>query len=89
MFEQKDDFAETPTVTDLEQKVKAGESISVLDLANASKEDKSKTAEKPKRTAAKKAPAKKPSIRQQLREEKEKAEKKKSAPEKKKEDLSI
>ena len=89
MFEQKDDFAEAPTVADLEQKVKAGESISVLDLANASKADKSKTAEMPKRTAAKKAPAKKPSIRQQLREEKEKAEKKKSAPEKKKEDLSI
>lgn len=91
IFEQKDDFAEAPTVADLEQKVKAGESISLLDLANASKTDNPKAAKAPKKSAPKKQAEKKPSIRQQLKDEKEKAAKqpKKSAPEKKKEDLSI
>ena len=58
----------TPTVDELEAKVKAGETISLVDLANAVKADKerSKGAQ----------PEKKPSIRAQLRADKEKAQKK-------------
>jgi len=58
----------TPTVDELEAKVKAGEQISLVDLANAVKADKERG------KAAK--PEKKPSIRAQLRADKEKAQKK-------------
>ena len=58
----------TPTVDELEAKVKAGEQISLVDLANAVKADKERG------TGAK--PEKKPSIRAQLRADKEKAQKK-------------
>lgn len=58
----------TPTVDELEAKVKAGETISLVDLANAVKADKERG------KAAK--PEKKPSIRAQLRADKEKAQKK-------------
>ena len=58
----------TPTVDELEAKVKAGEQISLVDLANAVKADK----ERGKETK----PEKKPSIRAQLRADKEKAQKK-------------
>ena len=58
----------TPTVDELEAKVKAGETISLVDLANAVKADKE---------CGKEAkPEKKPSIRAQLRADKEKAQKK-------------
>ena len=58
----------TPTVEELEAKVKAGEQISLVDLANAVKADKENGKEaKPKR---------KPSIRAQLKADKEKAQKK-------------
>ena len=58
----------TPTVDELEAKVKAGEQISLVDLAGAIKADKEqgKTAK----------PEKKPSIRAQLKADKEKAQKK-------------
>ena len=58
----------TPTVDELEAKVKAGETISLVDLAGAIKADKEqgKTAK----------PEKKPSIRAQLKADKEKAQKK-------------
>ena len=58
----------TPTVDELEAKVKAGEQISLVDLANAVKADK----ERGKGAM----PEKKPSIRAQLRADKEKAQKK-------------
>ena len=58
----------TPTVDELEAKVKAGEQISLVDLANAVKADKERG------KGAK--PKKKPSIRAQLRADKEKAQKK-------------
>ena len=58
----------TPTVDELEAKVKAGEQISLVDLANAVKADK----ERGKGAQ----PEKKPSIRAQLRADKEKAQKK-------------
>ena len=58
----------TPTVEELEAKVTAGEQISLVDLANAVKADKENGKEaKPKR---------KPSIRAQLKADKEKAQKK-------------
>ncbi|VYU44191.1 Antirestriction protein (ArdA) [Eubacterium limosum] len=58
----------TPTVDELEAKVKAGEQISLTDLAAAVKAD---------REAGKKAkPEKKPSIRAQLKADKERAQKK-------------
>ena len=57
----------TPTVDELEAKVKAGETISLVDLANAVKAEKPRGKEKPE---------KKPSIRAQLRADKEKAQKK-------------
>ena len=60
----------TPTVDELEAKVKAGETISLVDLANAVKADKERGKEKPE---------KKPSIRAQLRADKEKAQKKTAA----------
>ena len=56
------------TVDELEAKVKAGETISLVDLANAVKADKERV------KGAK--PEKKPSIRAQLRADKEKAQKK-------------
>ena len=58
----------TPTVDELEAKVKAGEQISLVDLANAVKADKERG------KGAK--PEKKPSIRAQLRADKEKAQNK-------------
>ena len=58
----------TPTVAELEAKVKAGETISLVDLAEAVKADKERG------KAAK--TEKKPSIRAQLRADKEKAQKK-------------
>ena len=54
--------------TELEAKVKAGEQISLVDLANAVKADKERGKEA--------KPEKKPSIRAQLRADKEKAQKK-------------
>ena len=61
----------TPTVDALEAKVKAGEQISLVDLANAIKADKERGTEaKPKR---------KPSIRAQLKADKEKTQKKNAA----------
>ena len=57
----------TPTVDELEAKVKAGETISLVDLANAVKADKERGKAKPE---------KKPSIRAQLLADKEKAQKK-------------
>ncbi|HBE9724125.1 TPA: antirestriction protein ArdA [Clostridioides difficile] len=60
----------TPTVNELEAKVKAGETISLVDLANAVKADKERGKGKPE---------KKPSIRAQLKADKEKAQKKAAA----------
>ena len=57
----------TPTVDELEAKVKAGETISLVDLANAVKADKQRGKDKPE---------KKPSIRAQLKADKAKAQKK-------------
>ena len=64
----------TPTVDELEAKVKAGETISLVDLANAVKADKERG------KAAK--PEKKPSIRAQLKADKERAAQKKPAKQK-------
>lgn len=61
----------TPTVEELEAKVKAGETISLVDLANAVKADK----ERGKKTK----PEKKPSIRAQLKTDRERAAQKKQA----------
>ena len=58
----------TPTVDELEAKVKVGETISLVDLANAVKADRERGKEA--------KPEKKPSIRAQLRADKEKAQKK-------------
>ena len=60
----------TPTVDELEAKVKAEETISLVDLANAVKADKERGKGKPE---------KKPSIRAQLKADKEKAQKKAAA----------
>ena len=60
----------TPTVDELEAKVKAGETISLVDLADAVKVDKERGKGKPE---------KKPSIRAQLKADKEKAQKKAAA----------
>ena len=57
----------TPTVDELEAKVKAGETISLVDLANAVKADKERGKAKPE---------KKPSIRAQLKAAKEQTPKK-------------
>ena len=64
----------TPTVDELEAKVKAGETISLVDLANAVKADKERG------KAAK--PEKKPSIRAQLKADKERVAQKKPAKQK-------
>ena len=64
----------TPSVDELEAKVKAGETISLVDLANAVKADKERG------KAAK--PEKKPSIRAQLKADKERAAQKKPAKQK-------
>ena len=64
----------TPTVDELEAKVKAGETISLVDLANAVKADKERG------KAAK--PEKKPSIWAQLKADKERAAQKKPAKQK-------
>ena len=70
----------TPTVDALEAKVKAGEQISLVDLANAIKADKERGTEaKPKR---------KPSIRAQLKADKEKTQKK-TAAKSKNQDLEV
>ena len=61
----------TPTVDELEAKVKAGEQISLVDLANAVKADRERGKEA--------KPEKKPSIRAQLRADKERAAQKKQA----------
>ncbi len=55
----------TPTVGELEAKVKAGETISLVDLANAVKNDRERG-----------KPEKKPSIRAQLKADKEKSQRK-------------
>ena len=55
----------TPTVGELEAKVKAGETISLVNLANAVKADKERG-----------KPEKKPSIRAQLKADKEKSQRK-------------
>ena len=60
----------TPSVDELEAKVKAGETISLVDLANAVKADKERGKGKQE---------KKPSIREQLKADKEKAQKKAAA----------
>ena len=60
----------TPTIDELEAKVKAGETISLVDLANAVKADKERGKGKPE---------KKPSIRAQLKADKEKSQKKAAA----------
>ena len=60
----------TPSVDELEAKVKAGETISLVDLANAVKADKERGKGKQE---------KKPSIRAQLKADKEKAQKKVAA----------
>nr|WP_303041434.1 YodL domain-containing protein [Enterocloster clostridioformis] len=65
----------TPTVDKLEAKVKAGEQISLVDLANAVKADK----ERGKEEKPGKKPEKKPSIRAQLKADKERAAQKKQA----------
>ena len=61
----------TPTVDELEAKVKAGKQISLVDLANAVKADKERGKEA--------KPKKKPSIRAQLKVDKERAAQKKQA----------
>ena len=68
---------QTPTVAELEQKAKAGEPISLVDLANAIKADKEAQ------------PEKKPSIRAQLKADKEKAAPKREAAKSKNHDLEV
>lgn len=68
---------QTPTVAELEQKAKAGEPISLVDLANAIKADKEAQ------------PEKKPSIRAQLKADKEKAAPKREATKSKNHDLEV
>ena len=58
---------QTPTVGELEQKVKAGEPISLVDLANAMKAEKAQGKEKSKTPARREE---KPSIREQLKKSK-------------------
>ena len=60
----------TPTVDELEAKVQAGEQISLLDLADAIKAEKERGGDKPE---------KKPSIRAQLKADKERAAQRKTA----------
>ena len=70
----------TPTVDELEAKVKAGEQISLTDLAAAIKADKQRSDDTTKE---------KPSIREQLKEGKEKAAPKKAAAKQKNNDLEV
>lgn len=70
---------QTPTVGELEQKAKAGEPISLTDLANAIKADKERVGK----------PEEKPSIRAQLAKDKEKAAPKKAAAKSKNHDLEV
>ena len=69
----------TPTVDELEAKAKAGEQISLSDLAAAIKTDKQRSD----------TPKEKPSIRAQLKEGKEKAAPKKTAAKQKNNDLEV
>ena len=68
-----------PTVSELEQKVKAGESISLTELAKAVKVENRNTSE----------PEKKPSIREQLKEAKKQSEQKKHNTKIKKHELEV
>ena len=68
----------TPSMGELEAKVKAGEEISLTDLADAAKAE----AKKPKTKQSRKAQQKKPSIRAQLKAAQEEQAKKKPAREK-------
>ena len=68
----------TPSMGELEAKVKAGEQISLADLADAAKAE----AKKPKAKQSRKAQQKKPSIRAQLKAAQEEQVKKKPAREK-------
>ena len=68
-----------PTVDELEAKVQAGEQISLIDLAEAIKADKQSGKDKKE----------KPSIRKQLKADKEKAGQKKTAAKSKKQDLEV
>lgn len=75
----------TPSVDELEAKVKAGEQISLVDLAEAIKNDKAIAKNEPKK------PGRKPSIRKQLKEDKENAKKepKKQAAKTKNKELEV
>lgn len=77
---------EKPTAAELESKAKSGEPISLMDLVDAAK---SEQAAKKNAPAKKRTAEKKPSIRQQLAENKAKSDNAKPAPSKKKEDLSL
>lgn len=77
---------EKPTAAELESKAKSDEPISLMDLADAAK---SEQAAKKNAPAKKRTAEKKPSIRQQLAENKAKSDNAKPAPSKKKEDLSL
>ena len=68
----------TPSIGELEAKVKAGEQVSLTDLADAAKAE----AKKPKAKQSRKAQQKKPSIRDQLKAAQEEQSKKKPAREK-------
>ena len=68
----------TPSMGELEAKVKAGEQISLTDLADAAKAE----AKKPKAQQSRKAQQKKPSIRAQLKAAQAEQAKKKPAREK-------
>ena len=68
----------TPSIGELETKVKAGEQVSLTDLADAAKAE----AKKPKAKQSRKAQQKKPSIRDQLKAAQEEQSKKKPAREK-------
>lgn len=71
----------TPSMGELEAKVKAGEQVSLTDLADAAKAE----AKKPKAKQSRKTQQKKPSIRAQLKAAQEEQSKKKPAREKSKE----
>ena len=71
----------TPSMGELEAKAKAGEQISLTDLADAAKAE----AKKPKAQQSRKAQQKKPSIRAQLKAAQAEQAKKKPAREKSKE----
>ena len=68
----------TPSIGELEAKVKVGEQVSLTDLADAAKAE----AKKPKAKQSRKAQQKKPSIRDQLKAAQEEQSKKKPAREK-------